>query len=233
VDWFVTTVAIYRRSLARGGELALRNWPVLGTVFLYFFIFSMGAHFAFFLGRLGGFLLSVVMAFCVGSFLYLVEMIVQTNRVTLEDLRRSFGAYLGEVIGVMFTLWIISVALSAFAVSPNGRLIIFFINIVLWIFLNAVPELIYLGHYSIGELLAESYRFIGENWIEWFPINFVLLGIFLFLWNQPANNFLMTVVTTGIAALFLYFVMVVRGLLFLELHRSNRRARIFRHRAGS
>jgi hypothetical protein len=32
--------------------------------------------------------------------------------------------------------------------------------------------------------------------------------------------------------LFVYFAMVVRGFLFIELDGSNRRARIFRHKMG-
>jgi len=35
-----------------------------------------------------------------------------------------------------------------------------------------------------------------------------------------------------VVALLVYFTMVARGLLFLELQGSSRRARIFRHRAG-
>ena len=50
-----------------------------------------------------------------------------------------------------------------------------FIHLVLLIFLNAVPELIYLGHHGGLNLLSESYRFIGENWIEWFPPNMLLI----------------------------------------------------------
>ena len=38
------------------------------------------------------------------------------------------------------------------------------------------PELVYLGRHAPRELLVESYRFIGENWIEWFPANVLLVG---------------------------------------------------------
>jgi hypothetical protein len=37
---------------------------------------------------------------------------------------------------------------------------------------------------------------------------------------------------TAVLALLVYFMMVARGLLFLELRGSSRRARAFRHRAG-
>jgi hypothetical protein len=42
----------------------------------------------------------------------------------------------------------------------------------------------------------------------------------------------LAVLRTAILALWVYFMMVARGLLFLELHGSTRRARAFRHRAG-
>ncbi len=42
----------------------------------------------------------------------------------------------------------------------------------------------------------------------------------------------LALVRTAAIALWIYFMMVARGLLFLELHGSTRHARAFRHRAG-
>ena len=73
------TLALYRRAFSRAGQLALRNWPVLGTVFVYAVVMTTSVLVASRLGLLGGFLLSLVWASCVGSFLYLV---------VVADLRR-------------------------------------------------------------------------------------------------------------------------------------------------
>src|SRR4029450_12513211 len=81
------------------------------------------------------------------------------------------------------------------------------------------------------ELLAESYRFIGANWIEWFPANLLLVaavfGVDMILPEGPYG--LISAAGAGLAAAYGW---VVRGLLFLELHGSSRRAREFRRPAA-
>src|SRR6185436_13512838 len=82
----------------------------------------------------------------------------------------SFGVYLWDVVGVTFVLWIVfAIATPALRTIPQGPGIILGLNLVIVVLFNAVPELIYLGHHSALELLTESYRFIADNWIEWFP----------------------------------------------------------------
>ena len=77
--------------------LAGKNWPVLGSLFVYQAIRIVAARLCLPLGIAGGFALTLVQAACLGSFLYLVEMIVRTSRVTLNDFRHSFGRYLWDV----------------------------------------------------------------------------------------------------------------------------------------
>mgnify|MGYP003693803539 CR=1 FL=1 len=74
-----------------------------------------------------------------------------------------------------FILWVVfAVATPALRTIPQGPGIILGMNLVIVVLFNAVPELIYLGHHSSLELLTESYRFIGDNWIEWFPATIVM-----------------------------------------------------------
>jgi hypothetical protein len=230
VSWLATTLALYRRTFTRGAELTLRNWPVLGSVFVYAAIMSATAAFVPMLGILGGFLLSLVWAGCVGSFLYLVEMMVRTSRVTLADFRTSAGAYLWDVVGVTFILWLVFRLLGpALATLPQGPAILLGLNLVILVFFNAVPELIYLGRCSSLELLRESYTFIGENWVEWFPATFALGALVLLVAVAPVGGVLVWV-KLPLMALLTAYAMVVRGLLFLELHGSTRRSRAFRAR---
>jgi hypothetical protein len=233
LESLVVTFDMYRRAFARGAVLSVRNWPVLGTVFAYAAVLGVGAYFAMFLGIAGGFVMSLLTAACLGSFLYLVEMIVRTNRVNWEDFRRSFGMYLWDVIAVNFALWIFwQVAMPLFRQMPQGRVVVLCVELLILVFFNAVPELIYLGHYSLLQLLSRSYEFIANNWIEWFPPNLVLLVVLAALWLPGAAGTGQRVTQLAISALFLYFAMVVRGLLFIELDGSTRRSRIFRHKMG-
>lgn len=234
IDSLIVTLAIYRRAFARGALLAAKNWSVLLSAFAYMAVLGVGAYLAAFLGLAGGFLLSLLMSACCGSFLYLVEMIVRTNKVTWEDFTRSFGVYLWDVVGVSFALWLFwFVARPMIEQVPQGPVVVLAINLVLVVLFNAVPELIYLGHHSLMGLLASSYEFVANNWIEWFPPNLLLLVGLLVLWRAPFGFGLAAyVLKSALLALFLYFAMVVRGLLFIELDGSTRRARMFRYKMG-
>ena len=234
LESLLVTLDMYRRSFSRGAVLAARNWLVLGSVFAYVAILNAGAHFAALLGIAGGFVMSLLWSACVGSFLYLVEMIVRTNRVSWEDFLRSFGAYLWDVVAVSFALWIFwQIMTPLLAQMPQGRVIVLCIELLILVLFNAVPELIYLGHYPLLQLLARSYQFIANNWIEWFPPNLLLTALLALLWLRPATSAGESIAQSALTALFLYFAMVVRGLLFIELDGSTRRSRIFRHKMGT
>ena len=234
LESLLVTLDMYRRSFSRGAVLAARNWLVLGSVFAYVAILNAGAHFAALLGIAGGFVMSLLWSACVGSFLYLVEMIVRTNRVSWEDFRRSFGAYHWDVVAVSFALWIFwQIMTPLLAQMPQGRVIVLCIELLILVLFNAVPELIYLGHYPLLQLLARSYQFIANNWIEWFPPNLLLTALLALLWLRPATSAAESIAQSALTALFLYFAMVVRGLLFIELDGSTRRSRIFRHKMGT
>lgn len=232
MSWLTTTLAMYGRAFRRAGELTLRNWPVAGTTFAYALALAAAVAVGAQLGLVGGFLVSLVWAACVGSFLSLVEMIVRTGSVSWADFRRSFGVYLADVVGVTFVLWVVfAVATPALRTIPQGPGIILGMNLVVAVLFNAVPELIYLGHYTALELLGESYRFIADNWIEWFPAT-LAMGIPLALVADVELPAALALVRPALLGLWVYFMMVARGLLFLELHGSSRRARDFRRRAG-
>jgi hypothetical protein len=228
------TLDIYRRALSRGAALAARNVPVLLSVFAYAGILFLGGYLAVFLGIIGGFLMSLLFAACASSFLYLVEMIVRTNKVTWEDFTRSFGVYLWDVVGVSFALWLFWFVATPFLHQlPQGHVAVVAIQLVLVVLFNAVPELIYLGHSGVLDLLSRSYQFIAANWVEWFPPNLLFIaGIELLWWLPLGPGMVSLIARVALLSLFVYFAMVVRGFLFIELDGSSRRSRLFRHKMG-
>jgi hypothetical protein len=233
VEWLTVTLAMYRKAFHQAAQLVLKNWLVLGTVFVYMVTLNVGAIVAGLLPIVGGFLYTLVLAACVGSFLSLVEMMVRTSRVTFDDFKRSFGAYLWDVVGVSFLLWLFSqLAVPALLSLPQGTVIVLCAYLAIFVFGNAVPELIYVGHFSSMALLQESYGFVLENWIEWFPANLIAATLVFAIWSVPVDG-IFAWIQTAVIALLIYFVMVMRGLLFRELHGSSRRSRAFRHRMGS
>jgi hypothetical protein len=128
-------------------------------------------------------------------------------------------------------LWMLRTILSlALLTNPQALLISAIVQLFVFVFFNAVPELIYIGHHSALDLLSESYKFISENWIEWFPPTLVA-GVILYLLMSVPGEGLAALGRRALAALFVYFTMVLRGLLFEELEGSTRRSRAFRFRS--
>jgi len=227
--WLADTAALYGRVFRRAAELTVRNWPLAFLAVGYPMLLAALSSVLGPYGFVGGILWTAAAAACFSSWLYFMEQIVRgRGRVDLHDLSSSFGAYLGDLLNVGFLLFLLQLV-AAFVLAPFPPLLIVF-GLAVFVFLNAVPELVYLGRSGAAELLAESYRFIGANWIEWFPANLLLvavvLGVDLVLPEGPFG-----LISAAGAGLVASYGWVVRGLLFLELTTSSRRAREFRRRA--
>jgi hypothetical protein len=227
--WLRDTAGLYRRVFDRGARLALRNWPVGLVVVVYGVVRDVTETLTAPLGLAGGLILYLVTVMCASSWLSLVAEVIRTGRVRLRDIPAGFTMYLNDLLTVFFILWglslIASIALGTF---PLVAIVLVLAGLV---FLNAIPELVYLGRHPPAQLLVESYRFIGENWIEWFPANLVLVACLRLVQLLPPGPFgLLDGTAVGIV---LYFAMIVRGLLFQELATSSRRSREFRRRASA
>ncbi|MFN8544784.1 MAG: hypothetical protein U0807_11375 [Candidatus Binatia bacterium] len=228
--WLADTIALYGRVFRRGAELAVRNWPIgvviagclWGLTFLAIALGGLG------LGVAGGLVWTLLMTACFSAWLALVGDAIRSGRVRWADVPAAFGAYLGDLLTVGFLLWGIRLLAEILVqVVPFVGIVLQLATIV---FFNAVPELVYLGRHPPAELLATSYRFIAENWIEWFPANFVLLVLLASLVFVPGDRF--QVMGSLVAGAGLAFVLLVRGLLFVELGSQGRRARAFQRRSG-
>jgi hypothetical protein len=227
--WLGDTLALYRRVFARGAALVAANLPVGLVVVVYATLLGFGMLLAAPLGFLGGFLVYLVAVACMSSWLALVEEVIRHGRVRLADLPAGFSAYLGDLLTVAFILWGLDL-IATLVLTPAPALLLVF-KLAALAFFNAVPELIYLGRHGAAELLVESYRFIGENWVEWFPPNLFLIALLVAVVQVvPSGPYGLFV--TGASGIVLYFAMIVRGLLFMELAYSTRRSREFRRRSS-
>ena len=226
--WLASTAALYVRVFRRGATLALGNWWVGLVVVVYEVLLGVVERVAAPLGVVGGFLAYLALVACGSSWLSLVAQVIRTGRVRPEDVPSSFATYFGDLLNVFFLFWGLQL-IATLVLAPVPLVQIVFL-LAVFVFLNAVPEVVYVGRHAAAEVLVESYRFIGENWIEWFPANLVLLGCVIGVLRLPAGPFgLVGVVTLGVV---LYFAAIVRGLLFQELSTSSRRGREFRRRAA-
>jgi len=235
VSWINDTASLYGRVFGRGAELTLRAWPIAVTVLLYTVLLQVAIGFAMKLGiasgvggLVGGMMMTIAFAACISSWLALVEQVLRSGKVSFAEVPASFGAYLGDLLAVGFLLFVLRM-LASLVFAPFPFLQIVF-ALATFVFFNAVPELIYLARHGAADLLVASYRFIGENWVEWIPANLVLVTIVvatgIVIPDGPYG------VLSGFAAgLVMTYAWIVRGLLFLELTTSSRRGREFKRRA--
>lgn len=78
MEWFAVTFSLYKQAFSRAAVLALKNWPVIGSLFAYGLVI-VAARLVLSslpLGYAGGLIMTLVNAACFSSFLYLVEMMV-------------------------------------------------------------------------------------------------------------------------------------------------------------
>ena len=227
-NWLADTAELYVRVFRRGGALALGNWWVGLVVVVYAVLLGVVETVTAPLGVVGGLLAYLALVACGSSWLSLVAQVIRTGRIRPADVPSSFATYFGDLLNVGFLFWGLQL-IATFVLAPIPLVQIVFL-LAVFVFLNAVPEVVYVGRHAATEVLVESYRFIGENWIEWFPANLVLLGCVALVLKAPAGPFgLVGVLAFGVV---LYFAAIVRGLLFQELSTSSRRGREFRRRAA-
>ncbi len=232
------TLWIYRIAVKRSAQLMRENWAVVFAPFAYSVFLSVAGIFLIPFGLVGGLLLLLASNACMSSGLHLLENILNSRKADFNDFFKGFTVYLWDIVRIAFILWIPMMLVSSVLTPiPNGHIIVMFIQIALYIILNAVPELIYQSRASGIELLVASYYFIIENWPEWFAPNIIItfagwvlmqaLNPLASVLAAPLNIF----VIASLIGIFLAYLMIFRGLLFSELNGSNRRARIYRYKA--
>jgi hypothetical protein len=234
------TLWIYKSALLKSIQLLGKNWAIIFAPLVYSVILSVAALLLGPFWLIGGIVLWIVTAACASSGLYLIENVIRTGRATISDFKKGFTVYLGEILTIGFILWIPMMLLSRVAyATPEGALLVLGIKILLYVILNAVPELIYQSRLSGLALLSGSYQFIVENWVEWLLPNlliaaagYLLVGLVsgLMLWMPYFVQFF---IFTAAFGLFLTFLMLFRGVLFTELNGTTRRSRLYRYRANA
>ena len=152
--WLRDTAALYARVFRRGAQLALRNWWVGLVVIVYAVLLDVVAVLTAPLGIVGGLLAYLALVACFSSWLALVAQVIQTGRIRLEDVPTSFATYFGDLLNVGFLFWGLQL-IATYVLRPLPLAQIVFL-LAVFVFLNAVPELVYVGRHAAAEVLVES-----------------------------------------------------------------------------
>ncbi|MGA9526232.1 MAG: hypothetical protein WBV82_32530 [Myxococcaceae bacterium] len=176
-------------------------------------------------GLIGGILLGLVQSAVISAYLYFVGELVSGSKVSLSELKRSFGAYFWSVLNLFFVFWVARLLIVLLLQKPELVLVL---TAVAAFAFNAAPEVIYQRRtYGGLQTLQESWSFLGENWLPWFVPNLPMIAGLLALTSlSPLSGLISWLVLGPIA----HVAMVFRGFLFRELAGSSHRQRMFRYR---
>ncbi len=184
--------ALYGDALRETLGSIRRAWIGVVAIYLYAMVLQLvgGVAGALPIPVLAGLFIGVADAFAVGALLALVQQAIGGRALGLADVRDALGAYFWDVVSVGFMLWLPFMLLAGLA----PPLVLASVSLLAAVFLNPLPEVIYqVRTTSPVENLAESARFVQQQWIEWFlPIVLVAapLGSFLFFTSADAGSLL-------------------------------------------
>ncbi|MBH0181486.1 MAG: hypothetical protein HP490_07385 [Nitrospira sp.] len=179
VELFSATLHLYRQALQATWRSLMRSWVMVAALIGFALLFVGAARIVGPLGMIGGVLLGLVNALLVGATLRLIEQSLSAVRtIQFTDVTESFGHYFWDVIGVGFVLWLPMMALDmSTQANPYGGFFSSAVMLLLFILLNAAPEVIYqIRHDSPLDVFKASYEFVLEHWIEWF-LPFAILAL--------------------------------------------------------
>lgn len=229
----------YLNTAVRAFKMTIRNWQAALVLIIYTIITSVAVIIASRLGMLGGILLAVVSAACIGSYLYLIETILNSRIANINDFKNSFTPYLRRVMNVTFYIWIASLVYSllilrALVAIPYGTVVNLLINLAVLVLLNPLPEFIYQTYHADLNIFRACFEFMKENFIEWMVPNVILLSTVYFLMTGGISFTLgagvIAIIKYAAGLFILLFTMLYRGILFRFLNESTRRSRLFKLR---
>lgn len=208
------------------------------------------------LGMIGGIVIGIFGAACFAGYIAVLAQAVAGNKIRLVDLKTGMRG-VWDVTSVFFVIWIINMVLALLVMASGpqkGMAVMGVASLAMAIFFNLIPELLCHSRNRGWALLQQSAQFVQENPFAWFAPNLIFAAVILWAtdtlsFTSPGENLLRLAMLgseSGVLSLisgaplwmaplliaFVHYVMVFRGLLYLELSSGSTRMRAFRRQMG-
>ncbi|MTI49488.1 hypothetical protein [Sporosalibacterium faouarense] len=243
-----------KSAFKKTSKLLVKNWPIIFTGFVYSTLsLIVGLVLSVFLGNfilrfVVGILLFAATIALTSNYLYLLYNVVKNERLTFQDFKDGFTAYMRKLWTIFFIGWVAELVYSAI-LAPllagllsgvlDTRLLNIIVSLLVLILINPLPETVYQKHYQPADSIKYAFDFVKENWIEWFIPNVILFGILYLSTGVIISDFFtfnigfsfnfspMSILMYLLAQIIFSFTMIYRGVLFEILSTSTRRKRMF------
>jgi hypothetical protein len=250
------TRKMYVRSLSGAAQALLRSWWLPVAHALAAIILAIPLRLFGMLGFIGSLFAGLLLAFAVAG--YLASLHAVMRKESLKSVPTFAMALFSPVINVLFVFFLLELLLGTLLKGPEFAWIQASFWLLVGIFGNALPEIIYLQNSTARGVFNDSLEFTLENWIEWFlPLFLIVVSCMLYfsqlnlvvvltlLKIHPIRLLEYIIVFMGqvlyapqlilyciLFSFILYYCALFRGFLFQELAMSTRRKRIYAERTG-
>ncbi len=225
-----------------------KNWMIIFTGVFYMTATLLLYSIIPLFGLLAGIVMIIATSGLISNYLHLLNCIIKSDRITIQDFKDGFTVYLRKVWGILFFTYVANMGFGLLIMPILSRIInplaaqMSFTFLIL-IFLNPLPEVVYQKYYHPWDTITYAFQYVKENWLEWFLPNVILMGVLYLITGQQLSGIfnyyvLPTRMLLSPVGLLLYllgqlwftFMMIYRGYLFELLSTSNRRKRLFMRR---
>ncbi len=233
-------ILVNKEVFTKTKNTIISNWQILLMGFLYSLI-GMGAFLLLGLllsgpiGIFGGIITVIVESAIISSYLFVLQNVLNYGRFRIRDIKNGFTYYLWKIYGVIFLIFILNLILSLLSNLIGSGII--WLSAIIYIggliFLNPLPETIYIKSLDTWESVQYSIEFIKENWFNWLVPNFIFLVILLTLSFRSFGLRILLfrirggILTYVITAVLISIIMIYRGHLYKILSGSTARKRQF------
>lgn len=192
-------------------------------------------------GLMTGILAYIVKIFLYSHFVGVLSGVVSYRRLNANTLTDGFQRYFAPVSQVVFVLYIAQLLLGRIGGNLLPSLAILSITILLYLYLSATPEMIYIGGSNGYEAIMTSIDFWKENWHAWGPVAVLAIIVQQTIGVQLRVYFLVLtpgllirfVIAEFILGLIIALFMVYMGHLYAQLQGTSMRGRAFKRSAGN
>lgn len=239
VDILKDTLIINKTTFQRTIKSLQKNWIIIFTGLIYIalnmaMLLVINTLFRGVLFILAGIAMALASSALISNYLYLLENVINNKRLNFNDFKDGFTKYLRKIYGVFFIAWIGSFVLSLLQ-GALGNIINLIASIVIIIALNPLPEAIYQKNYSSSESIKYTFKFMKENWLNWFLPNIIFSFVLYVITGNLILNLFTTYIKLSSQTIIAYligqtvfsFMMIYRGHLFNILSTSTRRKRAY------